>query len=298
MSARTPLRFGILIPQDAPADELATRWQRAEELGFDAAYVADHAGDYRDLRGYWLDGWTVLTHVASATTTLRIGTLVSNPLLRHPAQLARQAATVDQLSGGRLELGIGTGIAGFDHDAVGEPYWPPAERAARFAEYVDVVDSALRSGDQPYHHAGRHFRSSHPPLAPGSCQTPRPPITVGGQSPTVLRVAAERADCWNTHGPYGRTVEEIADITARQNRRLDELCTAAGRRPEELRRSLLLFDALDAWATDSAFDKIVDTFRGVGMHEFVVFWPPAHRLDQLERAADRMRQLRTEGGTP
>jgi alkanesulfonate monooxygenase SsuD/methylene tetrahydromethanopterin reductase-like flavin-dependent oxidoreductase (luciferase family) len=143
-------RFGVLVPQDAPFETLVERWKAAEALGFDAAYVADHTGDYRDLDGYWLDGWTVLAHLAAETTRIRIGTLVANPLLHHPVQLAKQAVAVDQLSGGRLELGIGTGIAGFDHDAVGEPYWAPRERAARFAEYVAVVDEVLRSSRGPF----------------------------------------------------------------------------------------------------------------------------------------------------
>jgi len=287
------LRFGILIPQDAPFDELVERWRHAEDLGFDAAYVADHSGDYRDLGGYWLEGWTALSHLATHTATIRIGTLVSNPLFRHPAQLARQAAAVDRLADGRLELGIGTGIAGFDHDAVGEPYWPPAERAARFVEYIAVVDGVLRSPGRSYRHAGRYYRTADIALNPPPQQQPRPPITVGGQSPTVLRVAARHADCWNTHGPFGATVDQIADITAKQNRRLDGLCEEVGRDPRSVRRSLLLFDALDAWAEADRFQKVVDRFLDVGMREFVMFWPPGQPLPLLERAAAVMAGFRS-----
>lgn len=292
-----PLRFGILIPQDAPLEVLVQRWRRSEELGFDAGYVADHTADYRNLGSFWLDGWTVLTHVASHTGRMRIGTLVTNPLLHHPAQLARQASAVDQLSSGRLELGVGTAIAGFDHAAVGQPYWPPGERAQRFAEYVEVLDGMLRSGGRSFEHAGRFFRTRSTPLNPGPLQQPRPPITVGGQSPTVLRVAARTGDCWNTHGPFGRSVNEIADLTAAQNQRVDELCADAGRDPSSVRRSLLLFDALDAWASEDHFEKILHLFRQVGMHEFVVFWPPPSRMHLLEQAAEVMAALRQEQGT-
>lgn len=97
------LRFGILCLQDAPVPELANRWRLAGQLGFDLLYVADHTGDYRDLRGYWLDGWTVLTAIAAETTSIRIGTLVSNPILRHPVMLAKAAVAIDHLSSGRLE---------------------------------------------------------------------------------------------------------------------------------------------------------------------------------------------------
>lgn len=285
MGEANAVRFGILIPQDAPFHELVDRWRRAEELGFDAAYVADHTGDYRNLDSYWLDGWTVLTHMAVNTERMRIGTLVANPLLHHPAQLAKQAVAVDHLSGGRLELGIGTGIAGFDHDTVGLDYRPPRERADRFAEFVTIVDGVLRSTARSFEHAGTYLRTGGTPMSPGPLQQPRPPITVGGQSPTVLRVAAQHADCWNTHGPFGRSVAEIAELTGRQNRRLDELCTAHGRDPSEVRRSLLLFDVLDAWASRDHFQKVVHQFRETGIHEFVVFWPPNDRTGLLEQAA-------------
>jgi alkanesulfonate monooxygenase SsuD/methylene tetrahydromethanopterin reductase-like flavin-dependent oxidoreductase (luciferase family) len=281
---RTTLRFGMLVPQDAPLPTLVERWRRAEELGFDCVYVADHTADYRNLDGYWLEGWTVLAATAGATSRIRVGTLVSNPILRHPVLLAKEAVAVDQLSGGRLELGIGTGIAGFDHAAMGVDYWQPAERVARFAEYVEVVDGLLRSGSRSFRFAGRWFRTEGVAMSPGPVQRPRPPITVGGQSPTVLRVAAERADCWNTHGPFGAGAEEIFEITARQNQRLDELCRARGRDPAEVRRSLLLVDALDAWASPDALEGIVTRFTEAGVREFVVFWPPEDRVGLLERA--------------
>jgi alkanesulfonate monooxygenase SsuD/methylene tetrahydromethanopterin reductase-like flavin-dependent oxidoreductase (luciferase family) len=286
------LRFGLLIPQDAPLDELVERWRRAEALGFDAAYVADHSGDYRDLDGYWLDGWTVLTHVATRTERIRVGTLVSNPLLHHPAQLAKQAITVDLLSGGRLELGIGTGIAGFDHETVGQAYWSPRERVERYADYLAIVDGVLRSPGRTFRYEGTHLHSRETPVNPGPLQQPRPPITVGGQSPTVLRLAARYGDCWNTHGPFGRSLEEIATITTRQNRHLDELCRAEGRDPAALRRSLLLFAALDAWTADGHADAVFRRFLDAGIGEFVVFWPPPGRESELDDLAELMTGLR------
>ncbi len=117
------LRFCVQVPQDAPYAELRDRWRRCEELCFDAVYVADHVRDPRDLGAYWLDGWTTLAALAEATSTIRVGVLVSSPILRDPAVLARAAVSIDHLSGGRLELGLGTGVAGFDHAAVGVPYW-------------------------------------------------------------------------------------------------------------------------------------------------------------------------------
>ena len=279
------LRFGVYVLQDAPLPVLRGRWREAEELGFGDIWLPDHARDWRRPSGHWFDAWATLAVMATETVRARIGTLVSNPLLRPPAVLARLATTVDHLSGGRLELGIGTGIAGFDHDATGTPYWPIDERLARFAEYVAIVDELLRHAPNPVSYEGRFHRSAGLGLEPPPLQRPRPPLTVGGQSPTVLRVAAERADCWNTHGPFGRSVDEILEITRRQNARLDQLCRERGRNPADLRRSLLLYGALDAWATPDAFDKIVSAFGDIGVTEFVVFWPLDSQHALFERAA-------------
>ena len=279
------MRFGVVVPPNAPFPVLATRWRRVEELGFDHLWVEDHSRDYRDPNGLWFDGWTVLAVMAFHTRRVRIGPLVSNPILRGPAVLAKAAATVDHLSGGRLELGIGSGIAPFDHAAMGVPYWPGPVRAARFAEYVEVVDGLLRSAGRPYAFAGDHYRTENLAMAPAPVQVPRPPITVGGQSPTALRIAARWGECWNTHGPFGKSPEEILDLTRRQMARLDELCAAAGRPPGAVRRSLLLFGPLDPWTADVDVETVFASFRDAGVREFIVFWPGDDRLGDLEELA-------------
>ena len=279
------MRFGIEVPQDAPFPALVERWQRAEELGFDHLWVADHSGDYRNLDGTWFDGWTVLAVMAEETTRIRIGTLVSNPVLRPPALLAKEALTIDHLSEGRLELGIGTGIEPLDHAAMGLDYWSPGERVARFSEYVEVVDGLLSSPSRAYAFEGRYYRRQEAAMGPPPVQRPRPPITVGGQSPTVLRVAAERADCWNTAGPLGLGMDQILETTRRQSERLDEMCVASGREPTEMRRSLFLVGALDAWTSPEAVEQIVKRFGEIGIGEFVLFWPPDERLDLFEHVS-------------
>ncbi len=278
-------RFGVLLNQDAPLSELRERWRRIEEMGFDQIFVADHSGDYRNLGGTWFDGWTVLAAMATDTGQVRIGTLVTNPILRGPALLAKEAVTVDHLSGGRLELGIGTGIAPFDHAAVGSDPWPPKERLGRFVEYVEIVDGLLRGAGRPYSFEGRWYRAEGAPTAPAPVQQPRPPIMVAGQSPTALRVAAERADAWNTHGPFGATLDEIVGLTRRQNASLDERCTAAGRDPGDVRRSALLFGPLDPWTSKVEATEIVERFAGAGISEFVVSWPSARHRGAFERFA-------------
>ena len=256
-------------------------------------WVADHladtrtdpSGGYRNLGGTWFDGWTVLAVMAKETTRIRIGTLVSNPVLRPPALLAKETLTIDHLSEGRLELGIGTGIEPLDHATMGLDYWSPQERVARFSEYVEVVDGLMRSPSRAYAFEGRYYRTREAAMGPPPIQQPRPPITVGGQSPTVLRVAAERADCWNTAGPLGVGMDEILETTRQQNERLDEMCVAFGREPTELRRSLFMVGVLDAWASPEAVEWIVKRFGEIGIGEFVLFWPPDEHLDLFEHVA-------------
>lgn len=286
-------RFGVYILQDAPLPVLRERWREAEDRGFDQIWLADHTQDFRGGRGTWFDAWAVLAVMAVETERVRIGTLVSNPVLRPPAVLANLAATVDGFSGGRLELGIGTGIAGFDHEATGTPYWPIGERLARFREYVTIVDELLRRAPAPVTFDGSFLRCRGLGINPPTPQRPRPPLVLGGQSPAVLRLVAERADAWNTHGPFGASFDEILKRTRDQSERLDGLCEARDRDPLSVRRALLLYDALDAWRTPDAFEKTVSAFAEIGFTEFVVFWPSDAQRDMFDRAARLVPSLRT-----
>jgi alkanesulfonate monooxygenase SsuD/methylene tetrahydromethanopterin reductase-like flavin-dependent oxidoreductase (luciferase family) len=286
------LLVGVLVVPDAPFPILAERWRRVEELGFDFLFVADHFRHTRDASLPWFDGLTALAAMALQTTTVRIGPLVANPILRGPAVLAKAAAAIDHLSHGRLELAIGKGVEEFDHRATGTRLWSPRERAARFREYVEVVDGILRSSQTPFSFAGRYYRTQESSVAPAPVQRPRPPITVGGESPTVRRVAAERADCWNTFALGDVPFDEILETVRRQNRELDELCAELGRRPGTLRRSLALWKPLDPWETPHAFERIVAAFSGAGITEFIVMWPPEDRLPLLERVASTVASLK------
>jgi alkanesulfonate monooxygenase SsuD/methylene tetrahydromethanopterin reductase-like flavin-dependent oxidoreductase (luciferase family) len=297
-NARAPsrLRFGVLVLQDAELAVLRERWRRVEELGFDFLFVADHARHTSDPSHPWFDGWSTLVAMALETSTIRIGPLVANPILRPPTVLAKAAATVDHLSNGRLELAIGQGVERFDHEETGSEYWGSRERAARFREYVQIVDGTLRSWDAPFNFEGRYHRAKDVTLAPPPVQRPRPPITVGGRSPTSLRVAAERADCWNTFGLTPTPIEEVVETTRRHNAELDERCAQLGRDASELRRSLVMWAPLDPWTDDDAFERLVEDFRDAGTSEFIVMWPPEDRMPLLERAAETAAGLRTGEG--
>lgn len=278
-----PLRFGVLALPDAPYPELTDRWRLVESLGFDAVYLPDHTGDYRNLRHHWFEATITLSALALATSTIRIGTLVSNPILRNPVLLAKQAVAVDHISGGRLDLGIGTGIAPFDHRGMGIDYWPLRERRARFTEYVELVDAVLRSTGRPFRFQGTYYATDGAPMEPAPVQQPRPPLTLGGQSAAVRRLAAGLADCWNTHGAFGLGYDEILAATREQNRELDEACVSFGRRPADVRRAVLLFGALDPWEGGADVERTVTEFRAAGVSEYVVQFPPEGRRRELER---------------
>lgn len=284
------LRFGIYTLPTQPFGVLAERWRAAEEMGFDQLWLPDHSRHFQQPHLPWFEGFTTLAAAALATTRIRLGPLVSNPILRAPQLVAREAHALDHLSAGRLEIGIGTGIAPFDHAAMGTDPLSAGARARRFAEYVEVVDGLLRAGASGHRHDGDFFRSASPPLTPPTPQRPRPPIVIGGQAPTVLRTAARFGDVWNTHGPFGATVEQIAGITAQQNRMVDELLSTYGRAPSALRRSLLLYGPLDVWTpggrAGDRLSRMVERFRGAGAREFVLFWPAHESLrPELERIA-------------
>jgi len=270
-------RFGVIVMQDAPADEVLARFRRIEELGFDQAYIADHIGDFRAVDGPFLDGWSLLAAAAVTTSRVAVGPLVNNPILRSPSVVAKQAMTVDRLSGGRLELGLGAGVFELDHHAVGTPPWPVRERVRRFAEYVAIVDGALRARGTPFTYEGDWYRVRDLPTAPGPVG--KPPIIVGGQAPTMLRTAVAHADVWNTNGQFGAPVADIVARTREQNAELDELCLAAGRDPATLRRQFLLWDTTDPLAPGALFTELVERLTAVGIEDFVLGWP----ADQAEQ---------------
>jgi alkanesulfonate monooxygenase SsuD/methylene tetrahydromethanopterin reductase-like flavin-dependent oxidoreductase (luciferase family) len=286
------LRFGVLDVPDARFPTLVGRWRWVEELGFDFLFVADHYRHTRTPALPWFDGWTALAAMAIETTTVRIGPLVTNPVLRHPAVIAKAAVAVDHLSNGRLELAVGKGVEEFDHMAVGAPYWPPGERSARFSEYVEIVHGLLTSRQTPFSFEGRYYATYETTIAPGPVQRPNPPITVGGQSPSVRRIAAERADCWNTFALGAVPFDDIVETVRAQNRELDERCLELDRDPATLRRSLVCWKPLDPWEAPDAFERIVASFREAGISEFNVMWPPDERLPLFEKAAATIASLR------
>lgn len=187
-------RFDILTLATGPFADVARRWREVEELGFDGAWLADSlslrgVGDY--------EPWSLLGALAALTSRLRIGTLVTQITFRHPVVLAAHAITVDRMSGGRLELGIGAGDYLADSAAVGLEPWPLSERLERFGEQLAILDRGWRG--EPVDSQGRYYQAQGAQLV-SPVQQPRPPLVIAGQVPGSLRLVARFADAWNTLG--------------------------------------------------------------------------------------------------
>jgi alkanesulfonate monooxygenase SsuD/methylene tetrahydromethanopterin reductase-like flavin-dependent oxidoreductase (luciferase family) len=270
------LRFGVITLQNAPWGEMAERWRSIEGLGFDSVWVADHFVDFSRPREPWFEAWTLLAGLATQTSRIRIGTLVTPMAWRNPAFLARMAMTVDHLSRGRLELGLGAGARGdidCSYAMTGIEDWAPWERVARFREAVEIIDGLLRNEVTTYR--GKYYSVEGAAMSPAPVQKPRPPITVGALGRSMLSLAARYADTWNSYGGMGISGEEMLEVTRERNAFLDEYCEEIGRDPGSLRRSLLLFGppAQRAYSSMDGFGEVVEEYADAGITEFIVYYP-------------------------
>jgi probable F420-dependent oxidoreductase len=180
-----PFRFGVNLRTAGSAAEWTAKARKVESLGYDVALTPDHLAEL-------LAPMPALTAAALATTHLRVGTGVLNNDFRHPLIVAREAATVDVLSGGRFELGLGAGHMQSEYDQAGLPFDPGAARVERLAESVVVIKRLFEG--QAVTFAGKHYRVTEHTIHPRPAQRPRPPIFIGGNAPRLLALAAREAD--------------------------------------------------------------------------------------------------------
>jgi alkanesulfonate monooxygenase SsuD/methylene tetrahydromethanopterin reductase-like flavin-dependent oxidoreductase (luciferase family) len=245
------------------------RWQRLERGGVDTIWSCDHFTNPHRPGQPWFEASTSLAGLAATTSRVRVGLLVGAIVSRSPALFVREAQTIDHLSGGRLEIGLGAGGAPTDQPMWGVEEWSPRERVERFAEYVELVDLLARESEVTYD--GSWYRTTGATMAPGFVQHPRPPIVLAAHGPGTLRVAARFADTWNTYGP---TLSDARVTSAR----LDEACTQIHRDPGEIRRAVLLGLAEGtAWTSASHFEDVVHEWFTAGFTEVVFYDPPYGR---------------------
>jgi alkanesulfonate monooxygenase SsuD/methylene tetrahydromethanopterin reductase-like flavin-dependent oxidoreductase (luciferase family) len=280
------LRVGVVVVQNLPWPLWRERVLEVEALGFDAVYVWDHLVHRTQERTDPLfDGLMVLAAAAEFTSTIRLGTMVAAPVFRHPAVLANQAVALDQISGGRLELGIGAGGALLDYDVLGLQPRSNAELVERFTETVEMVDAVLRGADG---YAGAHYQGAGITVAPGPVQRPRPPLTIAAHGDRTLRVAARFADVWNSITPRGMGKPEALALAASRSRQLDAYAREYGRDPQSIRRSVMIgSDDWPALTSVNAFRDAVEAYREIGFTDVVLLHPdhPAERLVQHGPAA-------------
>ena len=220
-----PFRFGINVRTAGSAAEWADKARKVERLGYSVLLVPDHLAEL-------LAPFPALAAAAAATTRLRVGTGVLNNDLRHPLLTAREAATLDVLSDGRLELGIGAGHMQSEYAQMGLAFDAGATRVERLAEAVVIVKRLLEGEAVSF--AGRHYRVTAHTLHPRPIQRPRPPLFIGGNAPRLLAVAAREADIVGLTGIAFRRGGAQPDVSDFRAAAVDERVrllreTAAGR---------------------------------------------------------------------
>ena len=229
-----PLRVGIKLSQDVPIESYSAVWRIADEARFDHCWAMDHLatiggiGDDRPI----FDGWELLAGMATSTTHVRLGLLVTGITYRNPALLAKIATTVDHLSGGRLEFGIGAAWAANEHEMYAISGLE--HRVGLFSEGLQVIRSLWT--EERTNFDGRYYTMRNAVANPKPVQKPHPPIWVGSGGPRMLKLTARHADVWNASGAAGRELENA--VAASQQ--LDEACAAIRRDPNEIRRSVQL----------------------------------------------------------
>lgn len=270
------MRFGLMTHESAPWPELVARWQGFEAAGWDALWAGDHLWSGPDSVKPRFEAWLLAAGIAAATSTAAVGTLVSAIGMRNPSVLAKQAVTLDHMSGGRAIVGLGVGGNPKDLAAAGLAPWPVAERGPRLAEYCAVVRAMLDGGS--YSFDGNHYRASGVSAPAAS----RVPLLIAAHLPATIKVAARYADVWSTYGTLfsqlargvSLTPEESIAVTARRSALLDAECERAGRDPASVRRSFMLAFTQDTpWVSVQHFCDTIGRYADIGITEFMFPFP-------------------------
>lgn len=280
-----PLRFGLkLSGQDTTVDELRSVWQIADAAGFDHCWNFDHFASLGgDPELDVLEAWTVLAAMAEATARVRIGCMVTGNTYRHPGVLAKMAVTVDHLSGGRLEFGLGAAWAELEHTMFDLEFGTVGQRIARLDEACRLIKLLWTQHHSTFE--GRHYRLQDAIANPKPVQRPHPPIWIGGSGERkTLRVVAEQADVWNAAGGDAAEVARLSGV-------LDRQCEEVGRDPDEIRRSVQIRFEGDA---ESAL-RSVQEYVSAGVHDVIVMLMGGKAREHAEATADLLPRLRQLG---
>lgn len=264
------MRIGALVMPTDDWPRTVDRVQRLDELGFAHMWIYDHYAWQRYHERPWHGTYTWLAGAAAVSNRIRLGTMVTNPNIRHPLAVAKDAMTIDHISDGRFTLGLGAGGRGFDAEVLGDRPLTAGRRVERMDEFADVLDGLLTG--RITDHDGRWYTINDARVLPGCIQRPRVPLAIAGGGRQALRIVAARADQWITHGvsvPNQTAAETRAQLLAQVNL-LERACTELDRDPAELDRILLVgldsvrhLDSIDSfettvsWASSAGFTDLV-----------------------------------------
>lgn len=277
------MRFGLDVAQHQLTwEEILSRVRFAEEVGFEGAWVFDHfSALYADPAGPCLEGWTLLAALAAQTERIRLGTLVTGISHRHPSVLATEIVTVDHVSGGRVECGVGAAWNEREHQSLGIPFPSVKERMERLEEAIQVL-RLLLSGER-VSFEGKHYRLDRARYRPRPVQQPYPPVWIGANGRQLgLPLVGRQADVWHGFPDHYQQKWEVV-------RRAAE---GAGRDPDSIIRASDL-PISPPWAqVRRAFQRLVKS----GVSYLIVGWPTEGqgRLDEF--VSRILPELRSHGG--
>ncbi|CAN5603888.1 LLM class F420-dependent oxidoreductase [soil metagenome] len=246
-----PLKVGVQLPEV----ERVVRWSElrqmailAEQVGFDSVWVGDHLlYRYADgPRGPW-EAWSVLAALAAVTERVELGPLVAATSFHNPAMLAKKAATIDEISGGRLILGLGAGWNEAEYSAYGFPF---DNRASRFEEALTIVRTLLREGRIDFE--GSYYQARDCELLPRGPRPEGPPLMIGSIGPRMLRVALPHVQSWNAwYAWFGNQPEQLKSMLVT----VDEACREVGREPGGVERTVAVLVRMEGGAGRDEADK-------------------------------------------
>ena len=274
-----PLRFGLKASgQWISIEELRNIWKIADEAGFDHLWDFDHLAAIgpNGPDGPIYEGWALQAAMAEATKRVRIGCMVTGNTYRHPIVLAKLAVTVDHLSEGRLEFGIGAGWAEIEHQMYGIEGLD--HRVGRLSESLQIIKSLFTQERTNFD--GRYYKYKDAIANPKPIQKPHPPIWIGASGESTLRLVARHADVWNISGGDAAAVKEVSG-------KFEDACAAVGRDPSQIRRSIqFLWDGQDkAQVLEQS-----GTFFELGVTEQVIYM----RGERPDRTAAKVAEMLPE----
>lgn len=290
------LTFGISLGPVPTWNRLVEQANWVESLGFDKLWLPDHFVNPNDREMAWFECWTVLAALAPLSHKITLGTLVSSMTLRNPALLARMAITLDHITGGRFELGIGAAGTSACHAMTGSPHWETRERSERYREFVEIIDQMLKNEVTTYH--GKYYDIQEAILRPRSIASPRPVLNVAAHGPKALQRAGEYGDAWNSYMPgKNLTPEQSSQVTRQRYEKIREYADNAGRDPAQIGGTFVF-----GWTSDGlfrsmdAFYDAIGRYREAGINDFCFIYAPGvdSWKEQIITSGDLLQRIALE----